>query len=106
MSKKDDERWWALHLRVSRGETLSAAERASYEAGLTRADSAERSLLHTADLAELQRLKQAVETLEATRSRLQAQSAEIDHRIWLLEGAYMVLSGFQLSSQRDASIPA
>ena len=26
--------WWALHLRVARGESLNAEERAAYEAGL------------------------------------------------------------------------
>src|SRR5262249_4900648 len=28
--------WWNLHLRVARGEALTAAERAAYESGLSK----------------------------------------------------------------------
>ncbi len=106
MSEKEDERWWQLHLRVCLGETLDAAEQAVYAEGLANRDAAERSQLHAADLAELQRLKAEVAKLEANRARLEAKSDWLNRQIWTLEGAYMVLTGFQLSSQDYATIPA
>ncbi len=103
MSETYNEHWWHLHLRASKGETLNAAERGLYEEGLANMDAAERSRVHAADLAELQRLKLEVEGLEATRVRLEAKSDWLDRQIWTLEGAYMILTGFQLSSQDYAT---
>ena len=98
MSETYNERWSHLHLRVSKGETLNAAERGLCEEGLANMDAAERSQLHSADLAELRRLKLEVEKLEATRVRLEVKSDWLDRRIRTLEGAYMILTGVQLSS--------
>ena len=106
MNKKDNERWWQLHLRVCLGETLDAAEQGLYAEGLASMDASERSQLHTSDLAELQRLQSEVAKLEATSARLEAKSDWLNRQIWTLEGAYMVLTGFQLSSQDYATVPA
>ena len=34
MPNFDYERWWSLHLRVAKGESLSAQETSAYELGL------------------------------------------------------------------------
>ncbi len=34
MSEFDYESWWALHLRIAKGESLSAQETTAYESGL------------------------------------------------------------------------
>lgn len=106
MSETNNERWWSLHLQVSKGEALNAVERRLYEEGLATLDAAEEAQLRASDLAELQRLKLEVEKLETTRARLSARSDRLDRQIWTLEGAYMILTGFQLSSQDYATAPA
>ena len=35
MPEFDYETWWALHLRIARGESLLEQETAAYESGLT-----------------------------------------------------------------------
>lgn len=98
-------RWWQLHLRVARGDELDAAERVIYEAGLIELDAEEKAQWTDGDLIRLRRLKAEVESLQTTRVQLQAKSRRLDRQIRTLEGAYMALTGLELSSQGHAPSP-
>ena len=98
-------RWWQLHVRVAKGEELDAAERAIYEAGLMDLDAEEKTQWEDSDLTTLRRLKAEVESLETIHVQLQVKSSRLDRQIWTLEGAYMMVTGLELSGQDYASIP-
>jgi hypothetical protein len=74
--------WWALHLRVARGESLDAADRAAYEAGLKQLHREER-LEHGAE--SLRRARATVQTLEAEHTRLHGQRERLDAEIAAME---------------------
>lgn len=99
MEKETYDQWWQLHLRIARGENLDAAEQALYAAGLAALDSEEKMQWEEVNLVRLHQLREEIERLEATHSQLQAQRQHLDRQIWTLEGAYMSLTGLQLSSQ-------
>jgi predicted RNase H-like nuclease (RuvC/YqgF family) len=99
------EKWWQLHVRVAKGEELDAAERAIYKAGMMELDAEEESQWEKSDLAMLRKLKAEVENLETTHAQLQARSHRLDRQIWTLEGAYMVLTGFELRGRDYAPLP-
>lgn len=99
------QRWWQLHIRVARGESLGVDEQALYEAGLTELDIEEKRQWEDAGLELLRQLKAEVEGLEAAHAQLQARSQRLDRRIWTLEGAYMSLTGLELSSQSHVASP-
>jgi len=91
--------WWQLHIRVARGDGLNASELALYEAGVAELDAEEQAQWEDANIERLRQLKAAVDRLEATHAQLQAKNQQLDRRIWTLEGAYMSLTGLELSSQ-------
>ena len=106
MDQTTYERWWQLHLRVARGEELDAAEQAIYAAGSMDMDAEEgKTPLENSNLTLLRRLRTEVESLETTHAQLQAKSRRLDRQIWTLEGAYMVLTGRELSGQGYALSP-
>ena len=105
MDQKAYQQWWQLHIRAARGDSLSAGEQALYEAGLTELDTEEQRQWEGANLDLLRQLKAEVESLEATHAQLQARSQRLDRRIWTLEGAYMSLTGVELSSQIYVAFP-
>lgn len=105
MDQTTYERWWQLHLQVARGMTLSPTERAAYEAGLVALDSEDETPAANTDLALLRQLRAEVEKMEMTHAQLQAKSQRLDRRIWTLEGAYMSLTGLELSSQSHVAAP-
>jgi len=77
------QRWWQLHLRVARGERLSPAERAVYDAG-------RRELEDNETLEPLQNAKQAREELrelEEQRRGLEQRRQELDAEIAAIESA-------------------
>jgi uncharacterized protein involved in exopolysaccharide biosynthesis len=74
--------WWALHLRVVRGESLDAEERAAYEAGLAQLHQSE-SL--AAGAASLRQARANVQTVEAEYARLHAQREQLEAEIAALE---------------------
>ena len=98
-------RWWQLHLRVAKGDELDATERATYEAGLIELDAEEKAQWTDNDLTRLRKLKAEVEGLQATRAQLQAKSRRLDRQIRTLEGAYVALTGVELSSLGHAPSP-
>jgi hypothetical protein len=74
--------WWALHLRVARGETLDAEARADYEAGLKQLHQ-EESLEDGA--ASLRQARASVQAVEAEHTRLRARREQLDAEIAALE---------------------
>ena len=92
-------RWWQLHLSVARGEKLDATAQADYDAGQAELDAEERALWENANLTALRRLKAEVEKLETSHDQLQSRSRSLDRQVWTLEGAYMGLTGLELSGQ-------
>lgn len=74
--------WWPLHLRVARGEKLTAEERATYNAGLKQLHQEE---VIPGDLTALRQAKVQVAALEAGNARLQAQRQALDAEIAALE---------------------
>ncbi len=68
------QRWWALHLRVARGETLSAEERPFYEAGLKQLQQ-EETLKDPSD--SIRELRAGIAALQAEHAQLHAQSEKL-----------------------------
>jgi hypothetical protein len=94
MSEFDYESWWALHLRVAKGESLSEQETADYEAGLTHLES-----LPIGDdeaLTYLRSLRAAIGRAAALHRELAARSADLDRKIVFLESAYQQQTGQKL----------
>ncbi len=99
MDQTTYERWWQLHLQVAKGEELDAAEQDIYAAGLLDLNAEEeKTPWENSNLTMLRRLRTEVESLETTHAQLQAKSRRLDRQIWTLEGAYMVLTGRELSA--------
>ena len=76
------ERWWPLHLRVARGESLGAEEQAFYEAGRTELEQEEQLVDSTGELRQAQA---QVAALEAERAALASRSQQLDAEIVMLE---------------------
>src|SRR5262245_13677326 len=75
MGQATYQRWWPLHLRVVRGEKLSAEEEPIYEAGLRQLDQGEFS---PASGAAVQESRTAVAALEAEHAALVARRRQLD----------------------------
>ena len=76
--------WWPLHLRVARGEMLSAEEQALYVEGkrcLHEEEALEGSLIR------LRQTRKEIRTLEAERERLQERRRQLRERVTVLESA-------------------
>lgn len=77
------QRWWELHLRVARGDSLSAEDRAV-------CDATRRALEESEVLVPLQDAKRARDELrewEVERRRLEARRQELDAEIAAIESA-------------------
>lgn len=96
-------RWWRLHLRVARGETLDPAEQLEYDAGLEALDQEEWEQFEPDSLNTLRILRAQVDQLRRTHDQLLAKSARLDEQIAALEKAYRSLTGFELVSKPYAA---
>ena len=96
------ERWWQLHLRVARGETLSAQEQTAYQAGLDRFDR-EEACFEPEGLAELRTLRAQIEQRDAVHTQLSERSAQLDRHIAALEQVYQQLMGYELAMDTHES---
>lgn len=73
--------WWDLHVRVARGESLTAEESEVYRSGQQDLESGEESeLLLSAKLA-----RDDLTALESERSQLERRRQELDAEIQTLE---------------------
>jgi predicted nuclease with TOPRIM domain len=97
METETYERWWALHLRVAKGEALNEAEFALYNAGLEEQYLAEEEI--NEDLIKrLQLLRARLDMLADENRSLHRQEAQLDEKIAVLESAYQHLTGQPITS--------
>jgi molecular chaperone GrpE (heat shock protein) len=81
VDQKTYERWWPLHLRVARGESLNADEQSSYDAGCCQLEQ-EEQLLETTEARES---REHLAALEAERADLERRRRQLDAEIANLE---------------------
>jgi hypothetical protein len=103
MDETTYKRWWQLHLRMAKGETLTPAEQAEYDAGVEILDTEEKEQFEPNKVTVLRQLRAQVEGLQTTHAQLTAESARLDKRIAALEKAYQALTGYQLATEPHAS---
>ena len=96
----DYERWWLLHLRVAKKETLSEQEQIGYLAGLSHFDSQADLPPHTN--AYLRTLRAAIERASTLHAELLAKSTELDRRIGVLETSYHQATDHKLNPETHA----
>ncbi|HXG09934.1 MAG TPA: hypothetical protein VNK04_09110 [Gemmataceae bacterium] len=84
MDQTTYQRWWALHLRVARGERLTAEEQAIYDAGCSEFD---REELSKFNLTALKRAREALAALKTEEAHLREQSERLEAEITRLESA-------------------
>ncbi len=94
MSGSDYEKWWDLHLRVAKGESLSDQEASIYESGLDQLDSQQTHADES--LKYLQALRTAIQRADMLHQDLAARSTVLDKKIVALESAYQQLTGQML----------
>jgi len=83
MDQAEYERWWQLHVRVAREDSLTSEEKRAYEAGRLEFEKTE-------DFGELAAAKQAREqlvALDAERDRLEQRRKQLDSEIVALESS-------------------
>ncbi len=100
MSEFDYDTWWALHLRVAKGESLSEQETAEYESGLKHLEGQP-----TGDdeaLVYLRSLRAAISRAATLHTALTARSVALDSEIALLESAYQQQTGQALDLRSNA----
>lgn len=73
--------WWELHVRVARGESLTAEERTVYQSQLHDFETDEESQL----LLGAKHAREDLTALESERSQLEQRRQELDAEIRLLE---------------------
>ena len=83
MSEFDYESWWALHLRVAKGESLSAHETTAYESGLIHLEGQPAGADET--LTYLRSLRAAINRAAAIHKELAVRSVDLDRKIVALE---------------------
>jgi len=66
MDEKSYKRWWQLHLRVAREETLTPAEQIEYDAGLEILDKEEKEQFRLNNQTTLRQLRAQIEQLQST----------------------------------------
>jgi cell division protein FtsB len=76
--------WWALHLRVARGESLNSQEQATYDVGLRQMHQEER---YNQDITTLRQARATVAALEAEQARWCAPREQLEAEIVTLEAA-------------------
>ncbi len=84
MDQETYQHWWALHLRVARGEPLTPEERAAYDNGLAELDQRE-TMPRVGETARAMRA--TVAALAAEHAVLAARRQELDAEIARLEAA-------------------
>ena len=94
MDEKTYERWWQLHLRVAKGETLLAEEKVEYETGSALMDSLdeEGKRIQENDQLRLEKLRSYIDQLETRNQELIQKNKELDKKIKRLEKAYRAVA--------------
>src|SRR5262245_52884193 len=75
-------KWSELHLRVARGETLTAEEQATYNAGIQELDHEEKI---EGDIVRLRQLRSSLAQLEVENAHLREERLQLDAQIAAIE---------------------
>ena len=102
MKSSEYDLWWQLHLRVARGETLSAEEQADYQTGLDRLD-LEEAQIEPEDVSALRAARAQIEKQTAVHTQMLVRRAQLERQIAALESAYQQLTGRNLAMDSHAS---
>ncbi|MDH3603508.1 MAG: hypothetical protein OEU26_28175 [Candidatus Tectomicrobia bacterium] len=94
--------WWQLHVRVARGETLSAQEQADYQTGLDRLDLQE-TQSEPESLSALRAARAQIDQQTAVHAQMLAHSTQLERQIAALEKTYQQLTGRNLAMDTHAS---
>ena len=82
MDQSSAQRWWALHLRIARGEALGAEDQRFYQTGLGQLEQEE---LLQGTRRTVRELRACVTALEAEHAALEARRREVEAEIATLE---------------------
>ena len=96
------DRWWSLHLRMAKGETLTEQEENEYWLGQQLLDR-QPELPDSDTLLHLRTLRTAINRTSVLHADLTNRSAELDRKIAALEAVYQGLTGYALSVESYAS---
>jgi flagellar motility protein MotE (MotC chaperone) len=78
-------RWWELHLRVARRETLNPVEQTFYDSGLQELDKSEQVRM----VQVAREARDQLQALEAEQVRLEQRRRQLDQEIAALEKQLM-----------------
>lgn len=81
MDRSAYENWWRLHLRLARGDALTAEEQAVYDAGRTRLEGEEQYQ----EVLDAKRARDELTRLEREHVELENQRRKLDEEISHLE---------------------
>ena len=84
-SSPEYQEWLRLHQRAAKGETLTEAERTTYEAFRQRLDDRERAMLDESYLASAREMRKGIAKSDAEIERLRARRDALTARIRELE---------------------
>lgn len=96
------DRWWSLHLRMAKGETLTEQEENEYRLGQQLLDG-QPELPDNDTLLHLRTLRTAINRTSVLHADLTNRSAELDRKIAVLEAVYQGLTGYALNVESYAS---
>jgi len=103
MANLEYERWWSLHLRVAKGETLSSLEEDDYAIGLSQLDS-EAAATDGETVSYLRTLRAAINRASKLHTELTTRSVDLDRKIAALEANYQRLTGQALNWEPYAPV--
>lgn len=102
MTSFDYDAWWSLHLRVAKGERLSAQEERAYQAGLHQIEEQAQSA-DDMTITYLRSLRAAIVRASNLHAELTDRRAELDQQIITLEANYRRVTGQSLDLHPHAS---
>jgi predicted RNase H-like nuclease (RuvC/YqgF family) len=98
------QQWWQYHIRVARGETLTAEEEAIYRTGIDALDQEEAEQLQLASLKNLRQLRAQIQQLSQNLEQFTARHEQLNRKIAEMEQTYQRLTGYSLLT--DAHVPS
>lgn len=96
VTQSDYQQWWEYHIRLARGEALTAEELTIYRAGVDALDGEEAEQLQFASLKNLRQLRNQVQVLTQSLGQLNTRNEQLSHQIEEMEQTYQQLTGYSL----------
>ena len=88
MKDQEYQQWWQLHLRTSRGETLTPEEQARYQAGVEALDARQTDAAAPVASDRLRSMRAQIDALKAAEERLIEEQRHLEAEISELESRY------------------